>query len=485
MKQGADDFIVEPTPVIDIRKHGLPLDSGVANDASDNWENEKTEVYMDSDEEEATASLIDAEGENHPITAFPFVLGRGGECDLVLVGKGLSRKHVEIVFQSGRFVVNDLDSLNGLKVNGYKVSRVILEEGDQIKLGEVNLQFSNSQSSGGIEQGVSDPDAKIAGQSDPFSDGGNKKKLLLTVSGVLVLGVLLFGGYAAYDGTQSNAADRIVSNQSNSSSNQNTGSTTTSSPKVSPKADTATPPASITAPPPSLALVKKPAIKQVAAVPISKPIKPKAVVTAVSKNLSKAKKLLLSANERYLDGDAPSLFDEFKRYEGDSRLPKKLRSNLRAKHEALAKLYATYLKGQKAFVAGDSGGAFASWTKFLEKEQRVFKSKRSIYADQVVPKVVDEYVLRGNALSLAKDHHKAYRMWGTAVKYGDSVAAKIALDSANTRSKQLYRKALRLENVNASKAKQLWEEGINLVPPGTEYYTKASSKLAWYQKWGG
>mgnify|MGYP007055206409 FL=1 len=329
------------------------------------------------------------------------------------------------------------------------------------------------------------PDVKMAGQSDPFSGGGNKKKLLLTVSGVLAFGVLLLGGYAAYNGTQPNAVDQIVSNQGNTSSNQNTGSATTSPPKVSPKVGTATPPASISAPPPSLAFSKKPAIEQVAVVPIPKPIKPKAVATAVSKNLSKAKKLLLSANERYLDGDAPSLFDEFKRYEGDSRLPQKLRSNLRVKHEALAKLYGTYLKGQKAFVAGDSGGAFDSWTKFLEKEQRVFKSKRSIYADQVVPKVVDEYVLRGNALSLAKDHHKAYRMWGIAVKYGDSVAAKIALDSANTRSKQLYRKALRLEYVNASKAKQLWEEVINLVPPGTEYYTKASSKLAWYQKWGG
>jgi hypothetical protein len=49
---------------------------------------------------------------------------------------------------------------------------------------------------------------------------------------------------------------------------------------------------------------------------------------------------------------------------------------------------------------------------------------------------------------------------------------------------QLYRQALRLEYVNTSKAKALWMEVTELLPPGTEYNTKASAKLAWYDKWG-
>ena len=78
----------------------------------------------------------------------------------------------------------------------------------------------------------------------------------------------------------------------------------------------------------------------------------------------------------------------------------------------------------------------------------------------------------------------AYKNWQKALSYGDSVAARIAIDAANQKSQQLYRQALRLEYVNADRAKELWREVLTLVPPGTEYYTKASSKLAWYDKWG-
>ena len=75
--------------------------------------------------------------------------------------------------------------------------------------------------------------------------------------------------------------------------------------------------------------------------------------------------------------------------------------------------------------------------------------------------------------------------WKKAVELGDSVSAGIAIDSINAKSRQLYRKALRLEYVDIQKAKQLWQEVVQLVPSGTEYYTKASSKLAWYERWGG
>ena len=436
MKQGADDFIVEPTPVIDLRKHGLPLDTDVANDASQNWDNEKTEVYMDSDEDEAAASLIDVDGESHPITAFPFVLGRGGECDLVLSGKGLSRKHVEIVFQSGRFVINDLDSLNGLKVNGYKVSRVILEEGDQIKLGEVNLDFS----SGGEIQGEGGNDNELSADSkDPFSSGTNKKKIIIAAFGSISFAVLLFGGYTAYKSSVSSQSGQIITKSPSVSAEAPRPSGVSA--LAMPTNPAVAPPVSISAPPPSLTLTK-PVVQSAPGIVKPKPVKPKVTPPVVSKNLSKAKNLLSDANARYLDGDAPALFEEFKRYEQDSRLPKQLRTKMRNKHETLAKLYGAYIKGHKAFVAGNKAGAFSAWTKFLDNESRIYKTKRSLYADQVVPKIVDEYVRKGNASSQSGAHHKAYRMWQLAVKYGDSVAAKIALDSANTKSKQIYRKAL-------------------------------------------
>ncbi len=477
MKQGSEDFLPESTPVIDLRKNGLPpsIDSS-ANDPTQNWDNDKTEVYMDSDEDEASAFLIEPDGDQHPITAFPFVLGRGTECDLVLSGKGLSRKHVEIIFQSGRFVVNDLDSLNGLKVNGYKVSRVILEEGDILKLGEENLTFST-----GNDVQVPSDDVNQGTGSDPFSEGSKSKvKLIGGVLGVVFVGAVAAFTFQSMSGTQS------VNNIVNAPPAKPSVVAPKAAPIVSPVVTAAqsinsAPPKALSAPPPSISLtpVIEP-IKRVEKPIVKAPPKPK-----FNKFIGQAKKLLANANPRYLDGDADELFKEMKVLENNSKLSSKLRSKLKSKHESLAAVYVDYVKGQKAYAQSNSDGAFNYWTRFLEKEGRLFKKSRSLYADQVVIRVVDEYVTRGNVASQAGESHKAYKMWQKAVKLGDSVAAKIALDSVNAKSKQLYRKALRLEYVNASKAKALWQEVVSLVPPGTEYYTKASSKLAWYERWGG
>ncbi|MBL4623543.1 MAG: FHA domain-containing protein, partial [Flavobacteriales bacterium] len=279
-----------------------------ANDPSQNWDNDKTEVYMDSDEDEAAASLIDADGDVHPITAFPYVLGRGTECDLVLNGKGLSRKHVEIIFQSGRFVINDLDSLNGLKVNGYKVSRVILEEGDAIKLGEVHLTFTSGESELSPD---GDAIAPAIPGSDPFRADGSKKFLKLgagALSVVLILGGVIFG-YQSMQAPQ--PAGKIVQTQQPTV-------VTPPAQEIAPalaRPSITAPPRAISAPPPSISMVsdipaRKPKIVEKASIVAKVAPKPKPY-----KNLTKAKKLLAGANARYLDGDADELFRDMNKLE--------------------------------------------------------------------------------------------------------------------------------------------------------------------------
>ena len=173
MKDGAEEFIVESTPVLDLKKHGLGVSASVAPVNEESWDSDRTEVYADVDGENAIAHLIGEQGENFPITTFPYVMGRGSECDLVLQGKGVSRRHAEIIFQSGRFVVNDLESLNGLKVNGYKVARVILEENDTIKLGDVGLTFRSGNQPGENSTATLDNSSAKAGL---FSKKGKVKQ---------------------------------------------------------------------------------------------------------------------------------------------------------------------------------------------------------------------------------------------------------------------------------------------------------------------
>ena len=67
-------------------------------------------------------------------------IGRASSCDLVFDHPTVSRTHAAIVFRSGRFVVEDLDSTNGVVVDGQRIAARDLAHGTRITLGMVELQ---------------------------------------------------------------------------------------------------------------------------------------------------------------------------------------------------------------------------------------------------------------------------------------------------------------------------------------------------------
>src|SRR5207248_3098455 len=63
------------------------------------------------------------------------VIGRSSDLDMVLVEDMVSRKHAKISTQSGQIVIMDLGSTNGTFVNGEKIKKTRLKEGDRILIG--------------------------------------------------------------------------------------------------------------------------------------------------------------------------------------------------------------------------------------------------------------------------------------------------------------------------------------------------------------
>jgi len=63
------------------------------------------------------------------------VIGRASEGDVVLVEDMVSRRHARIQLEHGIPTLEDLGSTNGTYVNGEKVGRVRLSEGDRILIG--------------------------------------------------------------------------------------------------------------------------------------------------------------------------------------------------------------------------------------------------------------------------------------------------------------------------------------------------------------
>ena len=55
----------------------------------------------------------------------------------------ISTEHAEIHLEFGRFIIEDTRSKNGVRINGQKLSRALLEDGDRIELGHTILIFRN------------------------------------------------------------------------------------------------------------------------------------------------------------------------------------------------------------------------------------------------------------------------------------------------------------------------------------------------------
>jgi hypothetical protein len=64
-----------------------------------------------------------------------FRIGRTDECEVCIKNEHVSRRHVEVVFQNGSWLIRDLQSANGIFVNGEQVQSVPLLTALQIRLG--------------------------------------------------------------------------------------------------------------------------------------------------------------------------------------------------------------------------------------------------------------------------------------------------------------------------------------------------------------
>lgn len=73
--------------------------------------------------------------------AAELVIGRATDVDIVLVEDMVSRRHARILDSNGALTIEDLASTNGTFVNGEKVQRAELKEGDRILIGSSILKL--------------------------------------------------------------------------------------------------------------------------------------------------------------------------------------------------------------------------------------------------------------------------------------------------------------------------------------------------------
>jgi len=89
-------------------------------------------------------ALVMPSGERITLAEKPVLIGRLPECEITLADPNVSRRHAEVRPFGTGFLVVDLGSTNGTKVNGMTVSERQLQDGDSITVGATRLRFDAS-----------------------------------------------------------------------------------------------------------------------------------------------------------------------------------------------------------------------------------------------------------------------------------------------------------------------------------------------------
>lgn len=104
---------------------------------------ETSESHPDDGEAVGALTVISNHdpGRTFELDSDALLIGRSEECDIVLNHRSVSSRHARVVREGEDYRIIDLDSSNGVKVDGERYRSMPLEPGDIIGLGHVELRF--------------------------------------------------------------------------------------------------------------------------------------------------------------------------------------------------------------------------------------------------------------------------------------------------------------------------------------------------------
>ena len=109
-------------------------------------------------------------GQRFALDREEILIGRGTGCHIQLKDPKVSRKHAQITIKAGQLTIEDLDSTQGVLINGERVEECQLKDGDRVQLGDTQLQVEFEQDS---IQTVMAPQAGVQSAVGTCSQCGN------------------------------------------------------------------------------------------------------------------------------------------------------------------------------------------------------------------------------------------------------------------------------------------------------------------------
>lgn len=146
-----DDLSGEATSIIDTSA----LFGEDGDDDFDAFPDGEATQMMEAMEHDPLTAILHVENGKAPQAKYNILrdrstFGRGTKNEVTIPDLAMSRKHMQLERQDGGFVLRDLDSGNGTKVNGRRIIMAQMQNGDLIDAGNITFRF---------EQSGGDPDA--------------------------------------------------------------------------------------------------------------------------------------------------------------------------------------------------------------------------------------------------------------------------------------------------------------------------------------
>jgi FHA domain-containing protein len=92
----------------------------------------------------STSAIILGSGERMALGNHTLSIGRLPECDVTFADSNVSRRHAELRAVGGGYVIVDLGSTNGTRVNGVAVREQLLRNGDEVSVGSSRFRYEAS-----------------------------------------------------------------------------------------------------------------------------------------------------------------------------------------------------------------------------------------------------------------------------------------------------------------------------------------------------
>jgi hypothetical protein len=94
---------------------------------------------------EREVAVLAWDGQEKRVDKRRILLGRSRECDIQVEDPNVSRRHAELRQEGSTYWIVDLDSTNGIEVNGRRVKRAKLDPGDTFTVGSTDVTFTTER----------------------------------------------------------------------------------------------------------------------------------------------------------------------------------------------------------------------------------------------------------------------------------------------------------------------------------------------------